>query len=45
MKLTHPPVIKHGFLENPPFIDGSPAETSIYRGFSIAKFGVFHCQV
>jgi len=30
----HPPIIKHGLLENPPFIDG----VSIYRGFSTAGF-------
>ena len=34
-------VIKHGVLENAPFIDDVPLETSIYRGFAIA---MFDCQ-
>ena len=35
----NPPVIKHGWLENPPFMDDFPTKTSIYMGFSIAMFG------
>ena len=33
---TYPPVIKHGWLENEPFIGDLPIKTSIHRGFSIA---------
>ena len=31
---TYPPVIKHGWLENGPFISDFPNKTSIHRGFS-----------
>ena len=31
-------VIKHGLLENGPFIGDGPSKTSIHRGFSIAMF-------
>jgi len=37
--MTHwgyPLVIKHGLLENPPFVDVSSHEATIYRGCSIA---------
>ena len=34
----YPPVIKHGVLENGPFIGDLPIETSIYRELSIAMF-------
>ena len=34
-KIASPPVIKHGLLENPPFMDDFPIETSIiYVGIS-----------
>ena len=29
----YPPVIKHGVLENPPFMDDFTFSTSIYMGF------------
>ena len=34
-----PPRIKHGWLENGPFIGEFPIKTSIHRGFSTAMFG------
>ena len=34
----YPPVIKHGLLENGPFIGDFPIKTSIPRGFSTAMF-------
>ena len=37
---SYPLVIKHGVLENPPFMADVPIESSIYRGFSIAMFDV-----
>ena len=42
--ITHPPVIKRGnseikrAIENPPFMDDIPIQTSIYRGFPIVTF-------
>ena len=33
LKDCYPLVITHGVLENPPFLDGFPSETSIYLGF------------
>ena len=35
---VYPPVIKHGFLENPSLTNHVPIETSIYSGFSIDAF-------
>ena len=35
---AYPPVIKHGWPENPPFMDDALIETSIDRGFSLAMF-------
>ena len=35
---SYPPVIKHGVLENGPFINDFPIQTSIHRVFSIAMF-------
>ena len=36
--LVYPPVIKHGLLENGPFISNFPNKTSIHRTFPIAMF-------
>ena len=34
----YPPVIKHGLLENGPFMGDFPIKTSIHIGLSIAMF-------
>ena len=34
----YPPGIKHGMLENGPFISHVPIKTSVHRGFSVAMF-------
>ena len=36
--LAYPLIIKHGWLENPPFMVDFPSSTSIFEGFSIALF-------
>ena len=38
VEMGYPPVIKHGVLENGPFISDLPIKTSMHRGFSVAMF-------